>query len=756
MTNHHWFRWAIVLVASAALMALNPHAARASSNYDIYYDSLASGTGDRDIWVMNANGSDPQEFIADGMQPSWSTTATTPVMVFQNSIDTQSAHCEANSATGGPLDVVGLDAANPTTVATNGLGVCGDVRISPDGTQIVYANSTGVSVQSIANPSANATLVPVPNQQSCYKATDTSEACSFALDPSWINESTVAYDNGAGPGMFSISTSGTSNLPTAITNPGTFPDGTAWEYPAEGDAVNPAGNEIAIATWAPTGSGDNLGNEGIYVVALGGSIGTEVAAAPSGHTYDWPQWSPDGSTIVFEDDTAGQPVSTIDSVPAGGGAVTVLTPGDTTAQNPSFGPVPPAVCSTTTANDLLAAPLRGGPLAQAATEQHCVDVTVKCGNTDFPVPSACFVVAKDVSADPVAPTGTAELDILAPNYRGRVNQSATYQCQLTPAAGANPVSSYCVVNLLVNPGQTMVTPVYDGDSLHKREEGTHIDFVTSPPASRSLSAALKDYLVTGGATLEHIAGLEMAAGGVIFVATSGVGTPLAGALAGEGAVIYAVGDAATLLGGVLGDPPDPDYATVVAPHVARAPDVPSGNSPLARTTRQYDADALQFRAISAVLPTTLNRAVSAGKAGDAAARTAQIEAAIRYLDQLAALTDSEIVLQRKLAGLLRSAHEGTITLSASSRRAAEHELGRQLPKAVMTILRAFGLSAAQIDQVKRSLSATRLPASVNVAGELTNARLIASETKLAAGLQALAQDPAPAAFPTLPAEFPTP
>lgn len=248
----------------------------------------------------------------------------------------------------------------------------------------------------------------------------------------------------------------------------------------------------------------------------------------------------------------------------------------------------------------------------------------------------------------------------------------------------------------------------------------------------------------------------MAAGGVIFVATSGVGTPLAGALAGEGAVIYAVGDAATLLGGVLGDPPDPDYATVVAPHVARAPDVPSGNSPLARTTRQYDADALQFRAISAVLPTTLNRAVSAGKAGDAAARTAQIEAAIRYLDQLAALTDSEIVLQRKLAGLLRSAHEGTITLSASSRRAAEHELGRQLPKAVMTILRAFGLSAAQIDQVKRSLSATRLPASVNVAGELTNARLIASETKLAAGLQALAQDPAPAAFPTLPAEFPTP
>jgi hypothetical protein len=75
------------------------------------------------------------------------------------------------------------------------------------------------------------------------------------------------------------------------------------------------------------------------VIPVGGSTGPFIATAPANHNYVFPQWSPDGSTIVFEDDGPNN-TSTIDTVPAGGGAVTVLTPNDLTARNPTYGPAP--------------------------------------------------------------------------------------------------------------------------------------------------------------------------------------------------------------------------------------------------------------------------------------------------------------------------------------------------------------------------------------------------------------------------------
>jgi hypothetical protein len=294
----------------------------------IYYDTARSGTGQSEIWRMNLDGSSQQLFITGGSEPSWSSDGTKMLYLATNI-----PHCLNNGVTGGGMFIVGPNGQNPTSL---GAGACGDARISPDGTQVAYESAPDVlSVLKVANPSSPTQIVPVPPGGPTITCETTlgnnhETACSFATEPSWLGSSTVVYsdDTSEGGGLWSFPSSGAGTVPNSIANNG-MPNG--LNYGISGESVDPSGTKVAVSTNLETNN-----PESIYVIPVGGSTGTEVAAAPAGHNYVYPQWSPDGSTIVFEDDGPGG--TTIDSVPSGGGAIKQLTPNDMTARNPTFGP----------------------------------------------------------------------------------------------------------------------------------------------------------------------------------------------------------------------------------------------------------------------------------------------------------------------------------------------------------------------------------------------------------------------------------
>jgi WD40-like Beta Propeller Repeat len=321
-----------IAAAGACLLVCLPSVAHAAG-LEIYYDSQRSApAGQPGIWMMNADGSGQQGFVPGGSEASWSQDGTKMIYLAAAS----SPHCLNNGVTGGAIEMVGPDGQNPIQLG----GACGDARISPDGTHVAYESAPdSLSVLSVSNPNSPTLLVPVPSGSqkaiACEGALPSTRvtACSFATEPSWLGSSTVVYsdDTSEGGGLWSYPAGGAAS-PTQVADDNSA---SGINYGISGESVSPNGTEVAIST-----NLDSVTNapESIMVIPVGGSTGPFIATAPANHNYVFPQWSPDGSTIVFEDDNLLSSTSTIDSVPAGGGAVTVLTPNDTTARNPAFGP----------------------------------------------------------------------------------------------------------------------------------------------------------------------------------------------------------------------------------------------------------------------------------------------------------------------------------------------------------------------------------------------------------------------------------
>ncbi len=212
-----------------------------------------------------------------------------------------------------------------------------------------------------------------------------------------------------------------------------------------------------------------------------------------------------------------------------------------------------------------------------------------------------------------------------------------------------------------------------------------------------------------------------------------------------GGVESAAGTLILNLGNSLNDPPDLAYRTVAVPHIPRTPDLPAGNSPLAVTARAFLANQVAMAAIGPLLHTTLDRAVSAGKAGDWKARTAQAVAAAKYLDQLAELFDSDIAVQRKLSGLLKGSPLATLSVTKSRLEAIRAGLAQHLPAGIGGLFKALGLTTAQL---QKTLAALHISGKQNIAAELASPGLVKAEKAIAAGLRLLATDPAPDAYPT--------
>jgi hypothetical protein len=137
-----WLLGGLVALLASPLVA----SAAAAGGYDIYYDVVGT-SGERSIYAMSSEGKDPKLFVADGMEPDWTTDAKNPTMVFEqdNFIEGEvdSAHrlaVDEGAETGGFPEVVGVDGRHPKLVKLDPLapGPCGDVEISPGGDLIVY------------------------------------------------------------------------------------------------------------------------------------------------------------------------------------------------------------------------------------------------------------------------------------------------------------------------------------------------------------------------------------------------------------------------------------------------------------------------------------------------------------------------------------------------------------------------------------------------------------------------------------------
>ena len=352
-TMDRWVRrFARAASLGAILVAGSAQAAHAAGSA-IYYSSQRNSPGQPNIWRMNTDGSSQEQFVAGGSEPSWSADGQKMIYLAGSSYP----HCLANGSTGGGITIVGPDGQNPKNLN----GTCGDARISPDGTHVAYLTGGSgagdpvlLKVLSVANPNAPVKIVNTPNESACATGLGPKYqgACDFATEPSWIGNTALAYSNDEsdfGGGIWSLPSSGTSSSPAQLAEAGPQ---NVMNYGIDGLAVNPSGTKMAVSTNLETNN-----PEDIRVIQFGGSTGSVAAAAPSGHNYRFPQWSPDGGTIVFED--VGPSGTTIDSVPAGGGAVTVLTPNDTTATDPTFGPAAPGLSLQGIVTDKAGAGLAG-------------------------------------------------------------------------------------------------------------------------------------------------------------------------------------------------------------------------------------------------------------------------------------------------------------------------------------------------------------------------------------------------------------
>jgi hypothetical protein len=352
------------------------------------------------------------------------------------------------------------------------------------------------------------------------------------------------------------------------------------------------------------------------------------------------------------------------------------------------------------------------------------------------------------SVEIVASKGTPGFGFPLPGHRFTGTLRTALTLDHRPKATNSAVA---LLYLISGPGTYTVTASYVPTSNHKASSSG------APFVVRELvGPSLKSQLLVDGAALQELGTYEQGVGGAILLSGGGGAiknpTPAAialvvggGATGAWGAITSAIGQAELRLASFLNDPPDRSYLTVPVAHVPRTPNVPAGNSPVLRTVRKLLANANAFVAITPVVGIAINRAATAGKAGDVRARAKQVRAATADLTRLAGILRSEISLQRKVAVLLARAHIGKITL---------HRSRAGLPATAARILKLLRLRPAQIAKIRKEVAAQRLPASIRVASLFVNKRLISAEQKEEAALLKFAADPAPEAFVGLPAVYP--
>ncbi len=206
------------------------------------------------------------------------------------------------------------------------------------------------------------------------------------------------------------------------------------------------------------------------------------------------------------------------------------------------------------------------------------------------------------------------------------------------------------------------------------------------------------------------------------------------------AALKVVGSGVGLVGELV-DPFDPNYRAITRALPIHAPRVGEGEGipkAVARAINRLTSNAGRIDATGSALLTSYNRAASAAKKHNLAARSRQLGAAARFARSLAKLLDGDPALRRHLARAIRATHQ-SLVVSTGKVGQARRRVRRGPPTALVSPLRAFGMSGAEIRDFVREIGNAQFPSDSSITGMLANRHADGAEHAAAAGFRQVAR-----------------
>jgi Tol biopolymer transport system component len=281
-------------------------------------DGLDQSGGSKDIWVANADGSDPRRLTdhpGPDERPVWSPDATRIAFTVGDS--------QAQ------VMVMDADGSNQRQVTHNAFPA-GRPTWSPDGTSLAFADASSGELYVIrADGTGQVRITQPPTPRSCV---DPVGSCGGDVDPAWSPQGDrIAFVEG--DSIWTIRPDGSDRRLFAQHFDGRAPGivrRLAW---------SPDGKRIAANIDGLIWLEDARGETNLMTEMIGEPLSSFVSAAAMGPNADSPTWSPDGEWLAFgwfSDSDSSDSFGDIYVVNADGSGLRDVLPGSERDSQPAW------------------------------------------------------------------------------------------------------------------------------------------------------------------------------------------------------------------------------------------------------------------------------------------------------------------------------------------------------------------------------------------------------------------------------------